>query len=78
MPGMAQRIQRGARLPDVELAYLDAGEVRSVRPDAIFAGRRAILIGLPGAFTPVCNGKHLPDFVAAWPDLMASGFDPVA
>jgi peroxiredoxin len=75
---MRQRIQRGARLPDVELAYLAYGELRSVRPDAVFAGRRAILIGFPGAFTPVCHGKHLPDLVAAWPDLVASGFDLVA
>ena len=72
------RIQPGSRLPDVDLAYLSAGEMRTVRPDAIFAGLRAILIGLPGAFTPVCHGKHLPDFVAAWPTLRSSGFDLVA
>lgn len=75
---MSQRIQHGARLPDVELAYLDAGQLRTVRPDLIFAGQKAVLIGLPGAFTPTCHAKHLPDFVAAWPKLMASGFDLVA
>lgn len=75
---MARQIQPGARLPDVDLAYLVGGELRTTRPDNVFAGVRAILIGLPGAFTPVCHGKHLPDFVAAWPKLMASGFDLVA
>ncbi len=75
---MLKTIQPGARLPDVDLAYLDAGEVRTARPDNIFAGVRAILIGLPGAFTPVCHGRHLPEFVTAWPNLIASGFDLVA
>jgi peroxiredoxin len=75
---MAQKIKAGSRLPDVELAYLQAGELRTVRPDDIFAGIRAVLIGLPGAFTPVCHGRHLPDFVAAWPHLKAAGFDLVA
>jgi peroxiredoxin len=75
---MAQQIRPGERLPDVELAYLEAGALRTVRPDNIFAGRRAVLIGLPGAFTPLCHGRHLPDFVNAWGQLTASGFDLVA
>ncbi|HZZ30825.1 MAG TPA: redoxin family protein [Phenylobacterium sp.] len=75
---MSGRLKVGERLPDVELAYLEAGELHTVRPDAVFAGRRAILIGLPGAFTPVCHGRHLPSLVAAWPDLKAAGFDFMA
>jgi peroxiredoxin len=71
-------IKTGERLPDVELGYLEAGDLRTVKPDTAFAGVRAILVGFPGAFTPLCTGRHLPDFVAAWPDFKKLGYDLVA
>ncbi len=52
--------------------------IQSESAEALFAGRRAILIGLPGAFTPACSGKHVPDFVQQAPRLKASGFDLIA
>lgn len=31
--------------------------------DKITRGKRIAILGLPGAFTPTCSGKHLPAFV---------------
>ena len=31
--------------------------------EEITAGKRIAILGLPGAFTPTCSGKHLPGFV---------------
>ena len=31
----------------------------------IFAGKRVVVFGLPGAFTPTCSSTHLPGFDAA-------------
>ncbi|CAN7471326.1 redoxin family protein [Phenylobacterium sp. LjRoot225] len=71
------RLSRGDRLPDTPLAALDGGEL-VVKPAWQAFGRgRFVIIGLPGAFTPVCTRVHLPGFVAKAPALIASGFDGV-
>ena len=70
-------IRVGERLPPVRLGRLDQGQIESVRLEELLAGRRAIIVGLPGAFTPTCSQTHLPDFVANAPSLKASGFDLV-
>ena len=31
--------------------------------EEIVSGKRIAILGLPGAFTPTCSGKHLPGFV---------------
>ena len=43
-----------------------------------FAGARVALFGLPGAFTPPCNGNHLPGFLANEKALTAKGIDKIA
>lgn len=72
---MVRTIRVGERLPPVRLGRLRDGEVQSDNIETLCAGRRGILVGLPGAFTPVCSGRHVPDFVDRAPQLKVSGFD---
>lgn len=56
--------------------FTDAGPTQVASAD-LFAGRKVVLFGVPGAFTPTCNNTHLPSFVEAAGDLKAKGVDEV-
>jgi peroxiredoxin len=43
----------------------------------IFKGKKIVLIGLPGAFTPTCSSTHLPGFDANYDTILEHGFDDV-
>ena len=43
-----------------------------------FAGRKILLFGLPGAFTPTCSEIHLPGYIAKAKALRAAGVDAIA
>ena len=44
---------------------------------ALLVGKRAVVVGVPGAFTPVCTREHVPGLVAQADRLRASGVDYV-
>lgn len=75
---MLARIRPGERLPLVRFGELIDGMPRHLDVDALFLGKRALLIGMPGAFTPICNDTHLPSLVAKADQLKNSGFDMIA
>ena len=37
--------------------------VKKIDTDFLFKNQKAIMFGLPGAFTAVCSAKHLPGFI---------------
>lgn len=43
----------------------------------IFAGKKVIVVALPGAFTPTCSGTHLPGFEAKYEEFKALGVDEI-
>jgi peroxiredoxin len=40
-------------------------------------GKKIIVFGLPGAYTPTCSAKHVPGYVAQAAALKAKGIDEV-
>ena len=56
-------IQPGDTLPDVSIKIID-GDIQPAQTSALFAGRKVVLFGVPGAFTPTCSNRHLPGYVA--------------
>lgn len=55
-------IQIGDIIPDIPVQLVDDG-IQPCRTGALFAGRKVVLFGVPGAFTPTCSNKHLPGYV---------------
>lgn len=43
----------------------------------LFAGKKTVLFGVPGAFTPTCSNDHLPSYVNAEKSLEEKGIDQV-
>lgn len=70
-------IEAGQTLPEATLMEMTADGPTPVETKDLFAGR-AVLFGVPGAFTPTCNNTHLPSFVAGMDALRAKGVDTVA
>jgi thioredoxin-dependent peroxiredoxin len=48
-----------------------------VTSSELFAGKKVVLFGLPGAFTPTCSSTHTPGFEAKIADFKAAGVDTV-
>eukprot|EP01104_Vermistella_antarctica_P006378 TRINITY_DN17085_c0_g1_i1.p2 TRINITY_DN17085_c0_g1~~TRINITY_DN17085_c0_g1_i1.p2 ORF type:complete len:187 (+),score=65.54 TRINITY_DN17085_c0_g1_i1:27-563(+) len=46
--------------------------------DAFFKGKKVVLFGLPGAFTPICSNQHVPSYIENADKLKSAGVDTVA
>lgn len=71
-------IKPGDRIPHTEFATTTADGQQKLATDVVFAGRKVVLFGVPGAFTPTCSLNHLPGFLKELGALMAKGVDTVA
>lgn len=71
-------IKPGDKLPACDFMVTTADGPQKMASDVIFGGRRVVLVGLPGAFTPTCSMNHLPGFIAAHDAIKAKGIDTIA
>lgn len=46
--------------------------------DELFAGKKVVLVSVPGAFTPTCSMNHLPGFVDHAGEINEKGVDTIA
>jgi peroxiredoxin len=71
-------IKIGDKIPSVKLKHMTADGPKEVLSDELFAGKKAVLFALPGAFTPTCSAKHVPGFVSNFDALSGKGVDLIA
>ena len=55
----------------------DAGP-GAVSTDEFFAGKKVVLVSVPGAFTPTCSMNHLPGLVEHADEILGKGVDTIA
>jgi len=63
-------IQPGKMIPDVSVQLID-DSIKKCRTSELFAAKKVLLFGVPGAFTPTCSNKHLPGYVDHLADFLA-------
>jgi glutaredoxin/glutathione-dependent peroxiredoxin len=77
-------IKVGDRIPDGTLTEM----IDTERPGCtlgpnnfsvgeITKGKKIVIFGLPGAFTPTCSAKHVPSYVQGFDKLRAKGVDEI-
>ncbi|KAI9191054.1 hypothetical protein LWI28_009497 [Acer negundo] len=68
----------GDSLPDGTLAYFDEqDQLQNVSIHSLAAGKKIVLFGVPGAFTPTCSTKHVPGFVEKADELKSKGVSEI-
>jgi glutaredoxin/glutathione-dependent peroxiredoxin len=70
-------IRIGDQLPSVTLHEMTPEGPKSRTVEELTHGRRVVIIGLPGAFTPTCSTKHIPGFIEYYPKLKQSAIDEI-
>ena len=71
-------IQAGEKMPAGAFGVMTDSGPGQMTTDELFAGKKVVLISVPGAFTPTCSMKHLPGFVEQAEALKAEGVDTIA
>lgn len=76
-------IKAGDPIPDATLSEsTEFGDACPVAPARISVaeatkGKRIVMFGVPGAYTPTCSAQHVPGYLAALGDLKAKKVDEV-
>jgi len=76
-------IKIGDRIPDATLSEsTEFGDACPANPHNVSVaeatkGKRIVVFGLPGAYTPTCSAKHVPGYLANLGALKAKGIDEV-
>jgi peroxiredoxin len=70
-------IEGETKVPEVVLPQRIDGEFVTLDTQQQFAGKRVIVFGLPGAFTPTCSTQQLPSFDERFEEFREKGIDEI-
>jgi peroxiredoxin len=74
-----EEVKAGDKIPSMVLqeGLPDFGGKNDIDIAELIAGKKVVIFGVPGAFTPGCSKSHLPSFITAKDDLKEKGIDMV-
>jgi peroxiredoxin len=71
-------IQAGDKMPSGIFSVMTDAGPGALSADELFAGKKVVLVSVPGAFTPTCSASHLPGFLDNAAAISAKGVDTIA
>ena len=71
-------IEVGDKIPTATLRQMTADGPQEISTEQLFSGKKVVVFGLPGAFTPTCSAKHVPGFVQHAGEIKSKGVDTIA
>ena len=72
------KIKIGEKIPSTDFFHIDSsGAVKKIKSTELLAKQKAIVIGVPGAFTKVCSAKHLPGYVNNFEEAKKKGITKI-
>lgn len=71
-------IVAGEKMPSGSFGVMTESGPDQVSTDELFAGKKVVLVSVPGAFTPTCSKGHLPGYINLADDLRSKGINTIA
>ncbi len=71
-------IKVGESIPAATIRRMGADGPEAIGTGEYFKGRKIVVFGLPGAYTPTCSAKHVPGFLRHADAFGAKGVDAIA
>ena len=71
-------IKQGDVLPEVTLRHMTPNGPVDVSTAELGKGKKIVIFGVPGAYTPTCSLQHLPGYVEHADEILAAGVDTIA
>jgi peroxiredoxin len=68
----------GEKLPEATFKTMTEDGAKVLTTADIFSGKKVVLFGVPGAFTPTCSNNHLPGYLDNFDAIKARGIDTIA
>lgn len=70
-------IQVNQELPDILVKCTTSEVMSDHQISALLDKKKTVLFAIPGAFTPICTGTHVPGFIKQAAALKARGIDQI-
>lgn len=71
-------ISVGDKIPVATLYKMGSDGPEAVSTEEYCAGRKVVIFGVPGAFTPTCSAQHVPGYMQNADALKSKGIDAIA
>jgi peroxiredoxin len=68
----------GQKLPEATFKTMTNDGAKNITSANFFSGKKIVLFGVPGAFTPTCSNNHLPGYIENHDAILARGVDKIA